>query len=359
MPRLNIKRLVVGVGGPLPFDIYRSISKLRRHRRSALMQHLSVGFVPTMGALHSGHLALIRQAARENHVVYVSIYVNPTQFGVNEDLSSYPRTWPRDSINLHRLQETLKRPKYKGRIGAVFMPLTQEMYPGSPPSSEVDGEGSFVTITPLSKLLEGASRPVFFRGVATVVMKLLNIVQPERVYLGQKDIQQTFVVKRMVKDFHLDTEVVVVPTVREADGLALSSRNVYLGERRRRIALVLFKALKNVERAFAQGARRRRYLYNAAMEILTLVQKQQEALPPQQRARYEIDYISIADTETLDELEEVDSQKGAIVSGAIIMQPLEQAQQSETLGKGNDENSVRLIDNIRLDLLSAKLGSLG
>lgn len=312
--------------------------------------------MPTMGALHEGHLALIRQAARENDQVYVSIYVNPTQFGVNEDLSSYPRTWPADQFKLKELFAEFDRDRRVGQIAAIFMPTTQEMYPGLPPSSEVDGHGSFVTITPLASRLEGASRPVFFRGVATVCMKLLNIVQPERVYFGQKDIQQTFVVKRMVQDFHLDTEVRVGPTVREPDGLAMSSRNVYLGDRRRSVALVLLGSLKAIQQVFAKGARKRRFLYNAAMDVLVTAQKQQEALPHHKRARFEIDYISIADTHTLEEIEEVTSEEGAILSGAIKMLPIEEPQEGEVTGLGGGTSTVRLIDNIRLDLLSAKAG---
>lgn len=313
--------------------------------------------MPTMGALHDGHLALIRQAAKENHQVFVSIYVNPTQFGVTEDLSSYPRTWSSDKRKLQDLHRELSEDKnISGQIAGVFMPSTEEMYPGAPPTSEIDGKGSFVTITPLSSRLEGASRPVFFRGVATVCMKLLNIVQPEKVYFGQKDIQQTFVVKRMVKDFHVNTEVRVGPTIREKDGLAMSSRNVYLGERRRRVALTLLNSFKAVQHVFARGARRRRYLYNAAMDELEKVRKQQEALPASERARFEIDYISIADPETLDELEEVSPVEGAILSGAIKMLPLEEPREGEVLGTGGDQGPVRLIDNIKLDLLSSKVG---
>ena len=309
-----------------------------------------------MGALHQGHLALIRQAADENDQVYVSIYVNPTQFGVNEDLNSYPRTWPFDKARLEHLGEQLRSEGARGRIRAVFMPSTKVMYPKLPPSSEIDGDGSFVTVTPLSKKLEGASRPVFFRGVATVVMKLLNIVQPEKVYFGQKDYQQTVVVKRMVEDFHLDTEVVVGPTVREPDGLAMSSRNVYLGERRRKVALVLLKALKEVQSVYARGARKRKYLYNAAMDVLQHIQKQQEALPVSRRANFEIDYISIADAETLEELDELTSEDGGVVSGAIKMLPIGEPQEGEQLGVGGDATAVRLIDNLKLDLLSAKIG---
>lgn len=219
---------------PDTYQVCRDIPKLRELRRAALLDGQTLGFVPTMGALHDGHLALVRQAARENNQVCVSIYVNPTQFGVNEDLASYPRTWDSDLTKLDELRDEFRRDDTMGQISAVFAPTSQDMFPNLPPTSEIDGQGSFVSITPLSSVLEGASRPIFFRGVATIVMKLLNIVQPERVYFGQKDIQQTYVVRRMVEDFHLDTLVRVGRTVREDDGLALSSRNVYLGERRRK-----------------------------------------------------------------------------------------------------------------------------
>ena len=353
---MSLKLRTVASYKPHDFVTLTSAQNLRHLRRKALLAGRTVGFVPTMGALHQGHLALIRQAARENDQVVVSIYVNPTQFGVNEDLSSYPRTWPADQIKLKQLSVEFRDDDNKGQISAVFMPKTQEMYPGLPPTSEVDGQGSFVSITPLSSRLEGATRPVFFRGVATVCMKLLNIVQPERVYFGQKDIQQTFVIQQMVRDFHLNTEVRVGPTVREADGLALSSRNVYLGQRRRAVATALLMAFKEVQKVFARGARKRKYLYNAAIDMLELVRKQQLALPKDKRALFDIDYISIADPNTLDELEEVSSDLGAILSGAVKMLPVEEPQEGEDLGLGGGPSTVRLIDNIRLDLLSAKVG---
>ena len=355
MPRLNLRRVIASPRCALPFRVTSKIPSLRLLRRTSLLKYRSVGFVPTMGALHLGHLALIRQAARENDDVYVSIYVNPAQFGIQEDLSKYPRTWSLDSARLERLQDELQHDSSRGRIRVIFMPRTEHMYPTLPPDSNFEADGSFVTVTPLSRRLEGASRPVFFRGVATVVMKLLNIVRPEKLYLGQKDIQQAFVIKQMIRDFHVDTQLVVGPTMREADGLAMSSRNVYLGERRRRMATILWKALKETEKLFAQGARQRRYLYQGAMDFLTKAQKQQAALPASQRVIFEVDYVSIADADTLEELDSVPSESGAIVSGAIKLLPLEQPQDGESLGKGDDETAVRLIDNIRLDLLSAKL----
>lgn len=307
-----------------------------------------------MGALHEGHISLIRQAARENTDVFISIYVNPTQFGMNEDFGSYPRTWESDMQRLQELdQEFASAAKSQGqlapgRISAIFAPTTKTMYPTLPPTSEIDGKGSFVTITPLANLLEGHSRPVFFRGVATVCMKLFNIVTPERVYFGQKDVQQTVVIKRMVKDLYVGTEVRIGPTVRDPDGLAMSSRNVYLGSRRRKVALVLPAALQEAEKAYMTGARARAEIYQAARHVIDVMFKEQEALSPSERARFELDYISIADPDTLEELQAVDGARGAVLSGAIKMLPLEEKPPGEEYGLGGDTAPVRLIDNVIL-----------
>ena len=301
-----------------------------------------------MGALHAGHISLIRQAALENDNVYVSIYVNPTQFGVNEDLGSYPRTWNKDIDILKRLCQEFASRGGKCQSMTVFAPDTKTMYPGLPPTSEIAGQGSFVTTTPLATFLEGASRPVFFRGVATVVMKLLNIVQPERVYFGQKDIQQTVVVKRMVKDFQLDTEVRVGPTIREDDGLAMSSRNVYLGKRRRAIAIVLSRALLASAQAYASGRTNRSELLEAAELVLSSTLESQRELAPHERALFEVDYISVAHPSFMTEVKAVDRREGAILSGAIKMLPLEDVQQGEDAGLGGGVPTVRLIDNIIL-----------
>ncbi|WEW57716.1 pantoate-beta-alanine ligase [Emydomyces testavorans] len=308
-----------------------------------------------MGALHEGHISLIRQAARENTDVFVSIYVNPTQFGVNEDLDSYPRTWTEDVQKLRALDNEFATASAEnggvaapGRISAIFAPTTKVMYPTLPPTSKINGNGSFVTITPLANLLEGASRPVFFRGVATVCMKLFNIVTPERVYFGQKDVQQSVIIKRMVKDFHVGTEVRIGPTVRDLDGLAMSSRNVYLGARRRKVGLVLSAALKQAEKAYIAGKRARAEILRAAHKISTAISKEQESLHPSQRATFEVDYISLADPESLEELETVDSSRGAVLSGAIKMHPLEDPQPGEDCGFGEGAVPVRLIDNIIL-----------
>ncbi|KAJ5321374.1 Pantothenate synthetase [Penicillium atrosanguineum] len=341
-------------GHPSSFQVFRDVPQLRQLRRQLLRNDRSVGFVPTMGALHEGHLSLIREAARENTDIFVSIFVNPTQFGVNEDLSSYPRTWDSDVEKLEQLNEELAKATAAGsdtptgRISAIFAPTSKVMYPSMPPSSEIDGDGSFVTITPLSKKLEGGSRPVFFRGVATVCMKLFNAVTPDRVYFGQKDIQQTVIIKRMVQDFLIGTEVRIVSTTREPTGLALSSRNVYLGERRRAVGLTIYKALKAADEAYRSGKTSREDILGAARSVTKRVLAEQEALSPTERALFEADYISLADPDTLDELDLVDRSKGAVLSAALKMAPLEETKPGEDCGLGDGKVAVRLIDNIIL-----------
>lgn len=301
-----------------------------------------------MGALHEGHLSLIRAAARESHHVVVSVYVNPAQFGIKEDLASYPVTWESDCKILAELDRELADDgENLGRISAVFAPTTPEMYPSGFPGQEVDSKGSFVVLTPISELLEGGTRPTFFRGVATVCMKLFNVVQPEKVYFGQKDVQQTVVIRKMVKDFMLPTEVVVGPTIRESDGLALSSRNVYLGERRRKVATVLHHALEAAESQYLDGVLDRESILKAANSVTTDILNEQLALAPEKRVKYEVDYISLADPFTMEELTEVDPKNGGILSGAVKMLPVESPQPGEDLGHSGGP-AVRLIDNIVL-----------
>lgn len=300
-----------------------------------------------MGALHSGHLSLVRTAAEENTDVWVTIYVNPTQFGLNEDLASYPKTWETDMEMLRELDRELAR-QGKGRVSAVFAPSTNTMYPTSPPDSSIPGVGSFIEMRPLGQLLEGASRPVFFRGVATVCMKLFNICAPDRVYFGQKDAQQTVVIKKLVNDFHLNTQVRICDTSREPDGLALSSRNVYLGARRRAVGTVLNQALRKAEAQYAAGKRLRGDILWPAVDHGDRVQHQQENLQPSKRALFQVDYLSLADPDTMEEVDEVDPSKGAILSGAVKMLPVEDPQAGEELGLGGGQVAVRLIDNIVL-----------
>ncbi|KAK3935655.1 hypothetical protein QBC46DRAFT_396980 [Diplogelasinospora grovesii] len=328
--------------------VLRSVDAVRRWRKPHMLDRRTVGLVPTMGALHEGHISLIRAAAAENHHVVVSIYVNPAQFGISEDLSSYPVTWAKDTALLAQLdRELAENGSNLGGISAIFAPTTQEMYPSRFPGQEPTSKGSFVTITPVGEVLEGASRPTFFRGVATVCMKLFNIVQPDRVYFGQKDVQQTVVIKSMVRDFMLPMQVVIGPTMRESDGLALSSRNVYLGTRRRAVATVLHHSLQAAEAEHKNGKGDRESILDAARQNANTVLEQQMQLQPSQRVKFEVDYFSMADPDTMLEVDSVDPKKGAILSGAIKMLPVEEPQDGEDLGHSNGP-AVRLIDNIIL-----------
>ncbi len=233
-----------------------------------------VGFVPTMGYLHEGHLALVRWARGDCDAVAVSIFVNPTQFGPNDDFARYPRDADRDLGLLA-----------KEGVDLVFMPRGEEMYP--------PGFSSWVEVGRLTERLEGAFRPAHFRGVATVVTKLFNIVQPTRAYFGQKDAQQAAVIKRMVRDLNMNLDIVVVPTGREGDGLAISSRNIYLDSEERRAALCLWNSLRRAEDLWSKGER----------DAETIRQKMISFI--QQEPKAKIDYVSIADPETLEELIEV------------------------------------------------------
>ena len=255
-----------------------------------------LGLVPTMGYLHEGHLALVRRARNENATLAVSIFVNPTQFGLQEDVDSYPRDLDRD-LRLLR----------KAGVDLVFVPSLAEMYP--------EGFDTWVEVGKLAQPLEGAHRPGHFRGVATVVTKLLNIVRPDRAYFGQKDGQQAAVIKRLALDLDMGVEIVVVPTVREEDGLALSSRNAYLSPPERAAAPVIYRALSRAESLWRSGEKDAALLRDEVLRILS-----SEPLVSG------VDYVSVADAETLEELERVD--RRAIVSVAVH------------IGK------ARLIDNI-------------
>jgi pantoate--beta-alanine ligase len=254
-----------------------------------------LGFVPTMGYLHEGHLVLVRRARAENASVAVSIFVNPTQFGPKEDFKQYPRDPERDLVLLR-----------KEGTDVVFMPPVEEVYP--------PGFDEWVEVGKIAERLEGASRPGHFRGVATVVARLFELVRPDRAYFGQKDAQQLLVIRKMVADLALNLEVVAVPTVREADGLAMSSRNTYLNTEERGQAAVLYRALTLAQGLYAEGERDANII---RQRMTTLIQRQPLA---------EIDYISIADAETLEELDLI--RPPALVSMAV------------RIGK------TRLIDNV-------------
>jgi len=250
-----------------------------------------------MGALHEGHLSLVRRARADDDVVVVSIFVNPTQFGPGEDYARYPRDPDHDLALLRDLGTDL-----------VFMPPVEEMYP--------QGFDTYVEVEKLAQVLEGTSRPGHFRGVATVVAKLFNIVQPHRAYFGQKDAQQLAVIRRLTRDLDLPVEVVGLPTVREPDGLAMSSRNAYLSHEERKAALVLYRSLEVAQELWRSGVR----------DASLIRQRMGELLAGEPLAR--VDYVSVADAETLEELETVD--RPALVSLAV------------RIGK------TRLIDNVGL-----------
>lgn len=222
---------------PVKTQVLECVDAVRLWRRSATISGERVGFVPTMGALHEGHLALMRAARKECDRVVASVFVNPLQFAPHEDFSKYPRTFERD----------LELMGYEG-VDAVFYPNEKEMYP--------EGRESVTKVVPPSELadcLEGHFRPGFFVGVATVVAKLFNIVLPEAAFFGEKDYQQMLVVKRLVRDLNLPIQIAAVPTVREKDGLALSSRNVYLSDEERKVAPILHRTLNFVKESAQSG----------------------------------------------------------------------------------------------------------
>ncbi len=217
-------------------EIIRTLSWMKEKARLARAENYVIGFIPTMGALHEGHLSLIRRARAECSQVFASIFVNPAQFGPNEDLSKYPRTFESDVAKLE-----------SAGVDVLFAPDAKEIYPA--------GFGTYAEVESISNRLEGRSRPGHFRGVATVVLKLFNIVQPQFAFFGRKDAQQVRIIQQMAGDLNFDVEVVVCPIVREPDGLALSSRNVYLSGEERRAATILHRALEAASQQAKTGVR--------------------------------------------------------------------------------------------------------
>ncbi len=278
--------------------VIKSVKEMQAISRSYFRTGKEVGFVPTMGYLHEGHLSLVRRAREENDIVVVSIFVNPTQFGPNEDYERYPRDEARD-------RELLKA---EG-VDYLFLPSVEEMYP--------KGYSTFVEVEGLTEGLCGARRPGHFRGVVTVVTKLLNIVQPTRAYFGEKDYQQLQVIKRLVKDLNIPVEIVGCPIVREKDGLAMSSRNTYLSSEERESALSLYRGLKLAEELFEKGERNPEVIKERVREYIL-------SHPHVKK----IDYVEIVDPESLKPVNEV--KEGDVIALAVFV--------------GN----TRLIDNHRL-----------
>lgn len=286
-------------------DIIRSIRAMQETARNIKERGVTIGFVPTMGALHQGHLSLIKRCKEENHVTVVSIFVNPIQFGPSEDYTRYPRDLEGDIEKLSALE-----------VDILFFPEVKDIYP--------DDYKTYITVEELSSKMCGAFRPGHFRGVATVVAKLFNIVKPDRAYFGQKDYQQTVVIRKMVEDLNFDVDIVVCPTIRERDGLAMSSRNLYLNEDERRAATLIYQVLKRAEEMVLSGEsfEKVRDFMNNTLSAEPLIR--------------EIQYASIFHPERLEELSRgnisVYKEDSLVLAAAVVL--------------GN----ARLIDNIVVDL---------
>ncbi|MGC4075187.1 MAG: pantoate--beta-alanine ligase [Nibricoccus sp.] len=275
-----------------------SVSEMQRVSEEFRSKGQVIGLVPTMGALHEGHLSLIRQMAELVDVVIVSIFVNPTQFGPSEDFAKYPRELERD---LQLCEEA--------GADVVFAPSVEEMYP--------KGYSTYVTEEFVAKPLEGSTRPTHFRGVTTVVAKLFNIVRPHQAIFGQKDAQQVAVLMKMVDDLHLGVKIVVAPTLREPEGLAMSSRNRYLGNNQRLEALAIYQALKYAMDMVAKGERRPDRLIAEATHILS------------QKRRVRVIYIAVVDRRTMEPMREVEPGRSLMCIAAWV-------------------DETRLIDNVIL-----------
>jgi pantoate--beta-alanine ligase len=281
--------------------IVSSIAEARAVVRAAKKEGKIVGFVPTMGALHAGHISLVRAAKDRCDFVAVSIFVNPTQFGPNEDLARYPRTFEADCEKL-----------IAERVHLLFAPSVEEMYP--------PGASTFVIAEGISERLDGRSRPGHFRGVTTVVTTLFHILEPDLAFFGQKDAAQAAIIRRMVRDLAFPVEIVVCPIVRESDGLALSSRNKYLSAEERKRALVLSRSLREVEARWRTGVRDSGELIDVAREVF------------RSQPEVRVDYVEIVDPETLEPVP--DAARPILVAVAAFV------------------GSTRLIDNLLLPLPS-------
>ena len=277
--------------------LVENISEMKELSLKALSSNRTVGFVPTMGYLHEGHLSLVRIAREKCELLVASIFVNPTQFVEGEDYDSYPRDMELDMQLLD-----------KEGVDLVFLPRIEEMYP--------EDYSTFVEVEDLTSVLCGASRPGHFRGVTTVVVKLLNIVRPHFAVFGDKDYQQAIVVRRMVRDLNIDTDIVMGPTVREEDGLAMSSRNLYLNDKERSDATILYRSLLKGKKMVASGTA-------DASEVKLAVRKMIE-----EKDTARVDYVSVVHPERLKELQRIDDEAVIVVAARF--------------GK------ARLIDNIRV-----------
>ena len=274
-----------------------TIEEMRAASRSARHDERTIGFIPTMGALHEGHLSLVRVARSRSDIVVVSIFVNPTQFGPGEDYTKYPRTFAQDSEQLQ-----------KAGVDFIFAPSPEDMYP--------QGATTWVDVAGVSERLDGRSRPGHFRGVTTVVSKLFHIVEPSFAFFGQKDAAQVAVIRRMVRDLNFPLQIVVCPIVREADGLALSSRNIYLSPQERRSALALSRSLNAIRAQFQSGECNAENLIEVGKQVIN------------EDSRVRLDYLEIVDPETLEPISTIN--RPALASVAAFV------------------GTTRLIDNVLL-----------
>ncbi|KAM0786249.1 hypothetical protein ACM66B_007048 [Microbotryomycetes sp. NB124-2] len=350
---------------PAPFPILTSVDQVRQWHRRQELEHASLcsqatkadefklGFVPTMGALHEGHLSLVQASLDECDATIVSIFVNPAQFAPHEDLATYPRTLERDIEQLASASSLASNTtttsansssQQRRTVSALFLPPVEALYPSGITTDVSKQRGTFLEVKGLQEVMEGASRPGFFRGVATVVIKLFNIVQPDRAYFGQKDIQQAILLRRMLTDLHvtspLPENLVIMPTHRNSEtSLALSSRNAYLTDEERRWATVLINGLKEGQREFERMRREGdgdvdvvKVLEAARGSVKNIEDRTQE----DDKVNVKLLYISLNDPQDLFDLEKegdglIKRGKGAILSGAVM------------LGK------TRLIDNLVFD----------
>jgi pantoate--beta-alanine ligase len=280
-------------------EIIRTVAWMKEKSRDARREQQMVGFVPTMGALHAGHIALVERARKECSPVYASIFLNPKQFGENEDLTKYPRPLETDTEKLTAAD-----------VDGLFLPSGAEIYPY--------GFSTYVEVEGLSDRLEGRTRPGHFRGVTTVVLKLLEIVQPQFAYFGRKDAQQVRIIQQMVRDLNLDSEIVVCPIIREADGLAMSSRNAYLAGEQRTGATVLYRALQAAQAKIAAGVR----------DALQLQETMRTVLGKEPLAK--VDYAEIVDADTFEPVVKVSRRSYALLAVYI--------------------GRTRLIDNLLIDV---------
>ncbi|GAA5843251.1 hypothetical protein JCM11251_002262 [Rhodosporidiobolus azoricus] len=333
---------------PAPFPILTSVSALRAWRAAAFEKGETVGFVPTMGALHEGHLSLVNASLEENDHTIVSIFVNPAQFAPHEDLATYPRTIESDvaalsSCSVSPSSSSSSTPR---KVSALFLPPVDALYPSGITTDVSKQRGTFLEVKGLQEVMEGASRPGFFRGVATVVIKLFNLVQPTRAYFGQKDIQQALLLRRLCLDLHvphpLAHNLIILPTFRDREShLALSSRNAYLTKEERAWATVLVDALDVAARVW-QERRNRGEGEVSVKEVLEAAEAhvakvERQAKEEGKGVEVKLLYIAMNDPEELHDLPRegegsvVQKGKGAVLSGAVM------------LGR------TRLIDNIVFD----------